>query len=124
MVNTIQQNINALKESSSGNNNDEENTYEAKSHSSAQFGHIQLGTPQKPLTVTAVEQQASSNVAFTNFQQKLSNFVEEFYDDQLIAFTVLILVWLCELFTLIRYKVSILPIFRAYLYGLCQDFMF
>lgn len=30
-------------------------------------------------------------------------FLFEFYDDQLLAFMVLILVWLCELFTLIRY---------------------
>lgn len=30
-------------------------------------------------------------------------FLFEFYDDQLLAFLVLILVWLCELFTLIRY---------------------
>ena len=29
-------------------------------------------------------------------------FLFEFYDDQLLAFMVLILVWLCELFTLIR----------------------
>lgn len=30
-------------------------------------------------------------------------FLFEFYDDQLLAFMVLILVWLCELFTLIRF---------------------
>lgn len=30
-------------------------------------------------------------------------FLFEFYDDQLLAFMVLILVWLSELFTLIRY---------------------
>ncbi|PIA25332.1 hypothetical protein AQUCO_11800015v1 [Aquilegia coerulea] len=31
-------------------------------------------------------------------------FLFEFYDDQLLAFMVLILVWMCELFTLIRYR--------------------
>lgn len=30
-------------------------------------------------------------------------FLFEFYDDQLLAFLVLTLVWLCELFTMIRY---------------------
>lgn len=30
-------------------------------------------------------------------------FLFEFYDDQLLAFMVLVLVWLCELFTLIRF---------------------
>ncbi|KAK4254384.1 hypothetical protein QN277_009774 [Acacia crassicarpa] len=34
-------------------------------------------------------------------------FLFEFYDDQLIAFTVLILVWLCELFTLISARTPI-----------------
>ncbi|KAB1207048.1 Membralin [Morella rubra] len=36
-------------------------------------------------------------------------FLFEFYDDQLLAFTVLILVWLSELFTLIRCRVSCFP---------------
>jgi hypothetical protein len=36
-------------------------------------------------------------------------FLFEFYDDQLLAFMVLILVWLCELFTLIRYLSPSLP---------------
>jgi hypothetical protein len=35
-------------------------------------------------------------------------FLFEFYDDQLLAFMVLILVWLCELFTLIRYVLHLL----------------
>lgn len=30
-------------------------------------------------------------------------FLFEFFDDQLLAFLVLTLVWLCELFTMIRY---------------------
>jgi hypothetical protein len=30
-------------------------------------------------------------------------FLFEFYDDQMLAFLVLTLVWLCELFTMIRY---------------------
>lgn len=30
-------------------------------------------------------------------------FLFEFFDDQLLAFMVLTLVWLCELFTMIRY---------------------
>lgn len=40
-------------------------------------------------------------------------FLFEFYDDQLLAFMVLILVWLCELFTLVRYVSISLYVIRV-----------
>lgn len=55
-------------------------------------------------------------------------FLFEFYDDQLLAFMVLILVWLCELFTLIRYlsqppPVSTFPYDYIYM-SLCVVYFF
>lgn len=41
-------------------------------------------------------------------------FLFEFYDDQLLAFMVLVLVWLCELFTLIRLLLLLLPQLPVY----------
>ena len=41
-------------------------------------------------------------------------FLFEFYDDQLLAFMVLILVWLCELFTLIRSLSLSLSLFHTH----------
>ena len=43
-------------------------------------------------------------------------FLFEFYDDQLLAFMVLILVWLCELFTLIRSLSLSLSMIYVYIY--------